>query len=259
MTSGENELVIFLGGADVERSERLKMQRKGIPVFPTPERGIRALCQLIPAGKKGKKAEYTLPEALGRSQMDAWESFEFLESKGFDCIFTRPAASPGKAVHLAHRIGFPVALKINSPDILHKSDWGGVRLNIQSAGELREAYRKIMEDAGLKFPAARITGVVVSAMAAPGVELLIGMNRDPQFGPVIMFGLGGVTVELFRDVSISLLPLTRDEACAMLGRIKGAPMLKGFRGRLPIDENALIDGLLRIAAIAEKTPGNRPN
>ena len=254
VTSGENELVIFLGGADVERSERLKMQQKGIPVFPTPERGIRALCQLIPAGKKGQKAEYTLPDASGRSQMDAWESFEFLESRGFDCIFTRPATSPGKAVHLAHRIGFPVALKINSPDILHKSDWGGVRLNIQSAGELREAYRKIMEDAGRKFPAARITGVVVSAMAAPGVELLIGMNRDPQFGPVIMFGLGGVTVELFRDVSISLLPLTRDEACAMLGRIKGAPMLKGFRGRLPIDENALIDGLLRIAAIAEEHP-----
>jgi acetyltransferase len=254
VTPGENELVIFLGGADVERSERLKMQRKGIPVFPTPERGIRALCQLIPAGKKGKKAEYTLPDASGRSQMDAWESFQFLESEGFDCIFTRPAASPGKAVHLAHRIGFPVALKINSPDILHKSDWGGVRLNIQSAGQLREAYRKMMEDAGREFPAARITGVVVSAMAAPGVELLIGMNRDPQFGPVIMFGLGGVSVELFRDVSISLLPLTRDEARAMLGRIRGSALLKGFRGRPPIDENALIDGLLRMAAIAEEHP-----
>jgi acetyltransferase len=254
VTPNENELVIFMGGAKVERAERLKMQRKGIPVFQTPERGIRALSQLVPAAKKGQKAGYTIPETIGRSQMDAVESFEYLESKGFECIFARPAASPGKAVHLAHQMGFPVALKINSPDILHKSDWGGVRLNLQTPGQLREAYTKMMENAARTFPAARVNGVVVCAMAAPGVELLIGMSRDPQFGPVIMFGLGGVTVELFRDVSMSLLPLTREDACAMLARIKGAPLLKGFRGRPPIDENAVVDGLLRIAAIARQHP-----
>jgi acyl-CoA synthetase (NDP forming) len=91
-------------------------------------------------------------------------------------------------------------------------------------------------------------------MAAPGVELLIGLNRDPQFGPVIMFGLGGVAVELFRDVSMNLLPLTREHACAMLRQIRGAPLLKGFRGRPPIDENAIVEGLLRISAIAEEYP-----
>ncbi len=254
VTPNENELVIFLGGAKVERTERLKMQRKGVPVFQTPERGIRALSQLVPAGKKGRKASYTLPETSGRSQMDAIESFEFLESKGFECIFASPAASPGKAVHLAHQMGFPVALKINSPDILHKSDWGGVRLNLLTPGQLRDAYAKMMEKAASTFPGARVSGVVVCAMAAPGVELLIGMNRDPQFGPVIMFGLGGVTVELFRDISMSLLPLTREDARAMLAKIRGGPLLKGFRGRLPIDENAVVDGLLRIAAIAEEHP-----
>jgi acetyltransferase len=254
VTPNENELVIFLGGAKVERAERLKMQRKGIPVFQTPERGIRALSQLIPAGKKGEKAKYTLPETSGRSQMDAIESFEFLESMGFECIFARPAASPGKAVHLAHRMGFPVAIKINSPDILHKSDWGGVRLNLQTPGQLRDAYAKMMENAAHRFPAARVSGVVVCAMAAPGVELLIGLNRDPQFGPVIMFGLGGVAVELFRDVSMNLLPLTREHASAMLRQIRGAPLLKGFRGRPPIDENAIVEGLLRISAIAEEHP-----
>jgi acyl-CoA synthetase (NDP forming) len=151
-------------------------------------------------------------------------------------------------------MGFPVALKIDSPDILHKSDWGGVRLNIQSAVQLREAYDKILEDAVRKFPAARVSGVVVSAMAAPGLELLIGMNRDPQFGPVIMFGLGGVTVELFPDVSMRLLPLTRADAREMLAQIRGAALLKGFRGRPPIDDNSVVDGILRMAAIADEHP-----
>jgi len=254
VTPRENELVMFLGGAGVERSEKLKMQRKGVPVFPTPERAILALSQLIPAAARGHRAKYTFPEAAGRSQMELCESFEFLESKGFECIFARTAASPGKAVHLAHRMGFPVALKIDSPDILHKSDWGGVRLNIQSAVYLRQSYDKILEVAAAKFPAARLNGVVVSAMAAPGLELLIGMSRDPQFGPVIMFGLGGITVELFRDISMRLLPLTREDACAMVSQIKGAALLKGFRGRPPIDENAVVDGIMRMAAIAEEHP-----
>jgi len=250
----ENELVIFLGGSKVERAERLKMHRNGIPVFQTPERGIRALSQLIPAAAKGARAGYTLPESSARSQMDAIESFNFLASKGFDCIFARLARSPGEAVHLAHRIGFPVALKINSPDILHKSDWGGVRLHLRTPGQLREAYGKITETAARTFPAAAVTGMVVYPMAAPGVELVLGMIRDPQFGPVIMFGLGGVTVELFRDVSMSLFPLTRDAARAMLGQIKGAPLLKGFRGSPPIDEDAVVEGLLRIAGIAAEHP-----
>jgi acyl-CoA synthetase (NDP forming) len=129
-----------------------------------------------------------------------------------------------------------------------------VHLNIQSAGQLRQAYDKMLEEAARKFPAARISGVVVSAMAAPGLELLIGMSRDPQFGPVIMFGLGGVTVELFRDISMRLLPMTRQDARAMISEIKGAALLKGFRGRPPIDENALVDGIMRMAAIAEEQP-----
>jgi acyl-CoA synthetase (NDP forming) len=111
-----------------------------------------------------------------------------------------------------------------------------------------------MEDSARKFPAARVSGVVVSAMAAPGIELLIGMSRDRQFGPVIMFGLGGVTVELFRDISMRLLPLTRQDAVAMVSEIKGTALLKGFRGRAPIDENAVVDGIMRMAAIAEEHP-----
>lgn len=254
VSADANELVIFLGGAEVERAEKLRMHRKGVPVFPTPERAVRALAQVIAPERKGRRAKFTHPSPSGRTVLSPHKSFEFIESKGFECIFARLADSPGKAVHLAHRMGFPVALKIDSPDILHKSDCGGVRLNLQSAPQLRAAYARIMEDVRAAHPDARLSGVVVSAMAAPGLELLLGMNRDPQFGPVIMFGLGGVNVELFRDVSMRLLPMTREEAFSMLGEIRGAQLLKGYRGMPPVDENGIVDGLLRLAAIAEDHP-----
>jgi acetyltransferase len=251
VTAGSNELIIFLGGADVERAEKIKMHKNGVPVFPTPERGIRALAQLIPPELKGKRAQHTFPVATGRSHLGLYESLQFLENHGFSCIMSRKAESPGKAVHLAHMMGFPVAMKIDSPDILHKSDFGGVRLGLQSAQDVRTAYEEMMEQVQKRNPEARINGVVVSAMASPGLELILGMNRDPQFGPVIMFGLGGVTVELFRDVSLRLLPLTREDAREMVREIKGAPLLRGYRGRRPINEEALVEGLLMLAEIAE--------
>ncbi|MCK8602465.1 acetate--CoA ligase family protein [Desulfoferrobacter suflitae] len=252
VTPGSNELVIFLGGAEVERAEKLKMHSRGIPVFPTPERGIRALAQVLPAGKKNRPAQYTLPQSAGRSQLGLFQSLQFMQSKGFDCIVSLQAESPGKAVHLAHQLGFPVSLKIDSPDILHKSDFGGVKLNLQSSKDVRKAYDDMMQQVRTRSPQATIRGAVVSAMAAPGLEVIMGMNRDPQFGPVILFGLGGITVELFRDVSMRLLPLDHSEAAGMLREIKGAPLLKGFRGHPAVDEEALIDGLLKLAEIAQQ-------
>lgn len=251
VTAGSNELIIFLGGADVERAERIKMHLEGVPVFPTPERGIRALAQLIPPELKGQRAGHTFPIATGRSHLGLFESLQFLENHGFSCIMSRKAESQGKAVHLAHMMGFPVAMKIDSPDILHKSDFGGVRLGLQSAHDVRTAYEEMMGQVQRRNPEARINGVVVSAMASPGLELIMGMNRDPQFGPVIMFGLGGVTVELFRDVALRLLPLTRDDAQEMVREIRGAPLLKGYRGRPPVNEEALVEGLLMLAQISE--------
>ncbi|MCU0589109.1 MAG: acetate--CoA ligase family protein [Syntrophobacteraceae bacterium] len=254
VTPGANELVIFLGGAEVEREEKLRMHQKGIPVYPTPERGIRALSHVITPALKEQKALTTFPAASGKSQLSLFESFRFLESRGFDCIVSRIADSPGKAVHLAHQVGFPVALKVDSPDILHKSDFGGVRLHLLSAQDVRTAYARMDENIKAHAPGARVNGVVVSAMAAPGLELILGMHRDPQFGPVILFGLGGIAVELFRDVAMRLLPLTREDALSMLQEIKGAPLLRGFRGQRTIDENALVEGLLKLARIAQDHP-----
>jgi acetyltransferase len=235
----------------VERSEKLIMHHRGIPVFPTPERGVRTLAQLIPAEKKAKRAKHTFPAASGRSQLGVYESLNFIKSKGFDCIVNRLAESPGKAVHHAHLIGFPISLKIDSPDILHKSDCGGVRLNVQTPHGLRTAYDRMMDQVKAHHPNARINGVVVSAMAAPGMEIILGMNRDPQFGPLIIFGLGGIAVELFRDVSMRLLPIDRAGALEMINEIKSASLLKGFRGQQAVEENALADGLLKLAQIAE--------
>ncbi len=181
--------------------------------------------------------------------MRAWNS---LKAKGFDCIMSHFAGSPGKAVHLAHRMGFPVSLKVNSPDILHKSDCGGVRLNILSAPELRECLcpddgTRALPSSGRQDPRPGR-----ERHGFPGLELIMGLNRDPRFGPVVIFGLGGITVELMRDVSMRLLPIGKEDALEMIREIKGAPLLKGFRGSSPVDENALAEGLLRLARIARE-------
>jgi acyl-CoA synthetase (NDP forming) len=254
VTPGANELVIFLGGAEVERTERIRMHQNGVPVFPSPERAIRALAQVVPAGCKVKPATTTYPMATGREQLSVYASFEFLESQGFACIASRFAESPGKAVHAAYQLGFPVVLKIDSPDILHKSDVGGVRLNLLSGNDVRLAYHDMMEKARSRFPEARVNGAVVSSMAPSGLELIMGMTRDPQFGPVIIFGLGGINVELFRDVTMRLLPLTEEEAYKMLHEIKSAPLLQGFRGQPAVNEKALVSGLLKLTQIAEQFP-----
>jgi acyl-CoA synthetase (NDP forming) len=254
VTPGANELVMFLGGAEVERIERIKMHEKGVPVFPSPERGIRSLSQVVPGGYKVKPATTTYPVASGREQLSVYASLQFLEAQGFACIASRFAESPGKAVHIAYQLGFPVALKIDSPDILHKSDVGGVRLNLLSGNDVRFGYQEMMEKARMRFPEARVNGAVVSSMAPSGLELIMGMTRDPQFGPVIIFGLGGITVELFRDVTMRLLPLTEKDAYEMLHEIKSAPLLQGFRGQPAVNEKALVSGLLKLTQIAEQFP-----
>ena len=250
VSAKSNELIICLGGGEVEREEKHKMHLKGVPVFPTPERAIRAVAQLVPPREKTPRARHTMPTARGKSQLSLFECLNFVKEKGFDCIVSGLAESPGKAVHLAHLMGFPVAMKIDSPSILHKSDCGGVRLNLQTAHGVRNAYQHMMERVQRAHPQAEINGVVVSAMASAGLELILGMNRDPQFGPVIIFGLGGVTVDIFRDVSMRLLPLDHGGALEMIREIKSAALLDGYRGQQPVEVNALANGLVKLAEIA---------
>jgi len=254
VTPGENELVIFLGGAEVERHERELMHRKGVPVFPTPERGIKALAQVLDRKALATPEEPTMTVAAEGHALTPYESFVRVAEAGLPCTPLGLANNAANAIDVARQLGFPVALKISSSAVLHKSDVGGVRLNLESAEAVAQAYDEMMASVRAAQPDADLGDVLVSKMAAPGLEVIVGMNHDPQFGPVLLFGLGGVMVELFRDVSLRLLPLTREDALSMIREIKGHPLLAGYRGQPAVDQEALADCLLAVAELAERNP-----
>jgi acetyltransferase len=254
VTPNANELIIFYGGADVERYESELMHLKGIPVFPTPERGVKALTQVLERKDLAPPQSPTLTVAAAGSQLTPYRALSLIAEQGLPCTGFGQADSPDGAVKIAREQGFPVAVKISSPDILHKSDVGGVRLNIDSPEAMEKAYEDIMSSVRSAEPQAQLGDVLVSKMAPPGLEVIVGMNRDPQFGPVILFGLGGIMVEIFQDVSLRLLPLTKDEALSMIQEIKGYGLIAGHRGQPQVDENAIADCLLAVARMAENNP-----
>jgi len=147
-----------------------------------------------------------------------------------------------------------VALKIVSPDVIHKSDAGGVKLGLGIGQEVADAYDEIMASVKQRQATAKVEGVSVQQMARPGVEVIIGMSQDPQFGPVLMFGLGGILVEILKDVSFRIVPLTARDAREMIRDIKGYPVLEGFRGQEPADIPFLEDQLLKVSQFVEQNP-----
>jgi len=254
VTPDANELIIFYGGADVERYERELMHLKGIPVFPTPERGIKALAQVLERKTLAAPQKPTLTVPATGRQLPLHQAFARVAEQGLPCTEFALADSPAEAVRLAQAQGFPVALKISSPDIIHKSDVGGVQLGLNSAKAVENAYGELMSALKRSSSQAQVDGVLVSKMAPSGLEVIVGMNRDPQFGPVMLFGLGGIMVEIFQDVSLRLLPLTKDDAVSMIQEIKGYRLLTGYRGQPPVDEQALADCLLAVSRIAKDSP-----
>ena len=180
------------------------------------------------------------------------ESMAFLAGNGFPVTPARPAGSEEEAVDAARRIGFPVALKMNSPDVTHKSDVGGVILHVAGEEGVREAYRRIRDAAG-KI-GARDCGALVAAMAAPGQEIIIGVTKDLQFGHAVMFGLGGIMVEVMKDVSFRIVPLREKDAAEMIAEIRGARVLEGLRGRKPADVAAVCGLLLRVSDLVTRHP-----
>jgi acyl-CoA synthetase (NDP forming) len=254
VTPGANELVIFLGGADVERYERELMHLKGIPVFPTPERGVKALARVIERNDLASPQKPTLTVPAAGRQLSPYQSLTRVSEQGLPCIGFGQADGPDNAVKIALEQGFPVALKINSPDILHKSDIGGVHLNLDSPEAVKKAYSEIISATRESQPQIIAKNVLVNKIAPPGLEVIVGMNRDPQFGPVILFGLGGIMVEIFQDVTLGLLPLTREDALAMIREIRGHKLLSDYRGQPPVDEQGLADCILAVAKMAETHP-----
>jgi acyl-CoA synthetase (NDP forming) len=164
------------------------------------------------------------------------------------------AKNEEEAAGFAGQIGFPVVLKIISPDIIHKSDAGGVMVNLKSAVEVRSAYRKILENAKKHNAAAKIVGVLVQEMAPQSTEVIVGAIKDPQFGQTLMFGLGGIFVELLKDVTFRVAPITQEDAEEMITEVKAYPLLKGYRNTPPADINAIVNVLLSTSKLVMDYP-----
>ena len=189
-----------------------------------------------------------------RTHLTEVESKELFREAGIPVIDTRVARTKKEAVSLSKEMGFPVALKIVSPDIVHKTDSGGVRLGLKNATRVGNAYREILQCIKKNHSGAKILGVSVQKMARPGIEVIIGMIKDAQFGPVLMFGLGGVLVEVLKDVSFRIVSLTRKDAQEMIREIRGYPLLEGYRGQEAVSISALEDIILRVSEFVEMNP-----
>jgi len=256
MPPGRCDLVAYLGGAEVERAERRLLQEKKVAVFPTPERAVRALSCHVRFNRSrfspmNERPHVTHP-AEERQALPTADAMSLLAREGLPVVAFRQAGTAEEAIRAARAVGFPVAVKINSVDVPHKSDVGGVILNLTDDAGVRKAFDTIQEI--VRRIGARDGGVVVSAMGPPGHEVVIGVTTDLQFGHAIMFGLGGVLVEVFRDVAFRIAPLTERDAEEMIAEISGARVLKGVRGRGPADVAALRQLLVQVSNLVVEHP-----
>jgi acetyl coenzyme A synthetase (ADP forming)-like protein len=263
-------LACFMGEARIEEGVRV-LASANVPNFPFPERAATVLSAMheyaqlrdrpqpkIETFEVDQAAARRVIERVqtdGRVTIGDAEAREILIAYGLDVPDSKLAHSADEAVDQAAQMGYPVVLKIASPDILHKTDAGGVKVGLDSASDVRDAFDLIMYRAQRYFPEAELWGCQVQKMVPPGLEILIGMNRDPQFGPLVTFGLGGIYVETLRDVAFRVAPFSRAEAADMLGEIRAHALLDGVRGQAPADKDAIIDALLRVAQLVTDFPG----
>jgi acetyl-CoA synthetase (ADP-forming) len=197
-----------------------------------------------------------LSDILGTSSttiLDEFQSKKAMLEYGISVTEPVLARSLEAATTAAEKIGYPVVMKIVSPQITHKSDVGGVRVGLANRGDVSRAYDEIMAAAD-KAPEALIVGVAVQKMAPSGIELVVGMSKDPQFGPVLMFGLGGTLVEVLKDLAFRIVPLTRQDAQAMIRQIRAYRLLEGYRGQPPVDIPHIEELLLKVSKMAEENP-----
>ena len=192
--------------------------------------------------------------AQGRTLLNEVEAKTILAEAGVPVTPTKLATSPDEAVTVAAEMGYPVALKVVSEAITHKSDIGGVELNLADEAAVRSAFDRIAAAAEAAAPGATVDGVSVQPMARAGTEVIMGMTMDQQFGPVLMFGLGGVMVEVLKDVAFRVVPLEPRDAKQMLREVQGFPVLDGYRGSDPADLDTLESILLKLSAFAEANP-----
>jgi len=189
-----------------------------------------------------------------RTQLTEIESKEFIKEAGIPVVDGKLARTKREVVSLSKEMGFPIVLKVISPDVIHKSDSGGVKLGLRNSTQAGKAYSEMISSVKKHYPKAKIQGASVQKMARPGVEVIIGMTRDAQFGPVTMFGIGGISVEILKDVSFRVVPVTKSDALEMIREIKGYPLLEGYRGQEAADIDFLVDLIARVSEFVEKRP-----
>ena len=266
---GKPVLACFMGGPRVAEGARYLMEHR-VPTYLFPERAVAAMDALyrqrlwmdspysetptFPAAREKVEAIFRQARAARRLELGEHESREVVTAYGFRVPRSILATNEDEAVRAAKEIGLPVVMKISSPDILHKSDVGGVRVGLGTEKEVEKAYTTMIENVRRRMPRADVKGTLVQEMIRGGREVILGMTRDPQFGPMIMFGLGGIYVEVLKDVSFRIAPLTRADAEAMIAEIRSIKLLRGVRGQPPADLEAVRDGLLRLSQLVTDFP-----
>ncbi|MEM2739485.1 MAG: acetate--CoA ligase family protein [Candidatus Bathyarchaeia archaeon] len=258
-------LASFIGGDEMSEARAI-LRKSGIVDFDFPDdaasslsilfgykRSIERLSSISEARKLEDVDREFVETLLSRFKLErkvnllGYEAFQILSAYNIPTVPCRLARIPEEAIDAAEDIGYPVVVKVSSPEILHKTDVGGVKLNLNSPREVADAFEEVVSNARRYMPRANIYGVEVSKMAARGVEVIVGMHRDPQFGPLMMFGLGGIYVDFLRDVSFRVAPLSAEEALEMIRETKAYTLLRGVRGGSPSDIESLVDVIVRVA------------
>lgn len=262
-------LASFMGGSDVMPG-RAELSAANLPDYPSPERAVSALRAMVDYAKwldrppriitrfgvNRRRVERIIRRHLkvGQLQVGEAQAKSILRAYDFNVPPGQLAISADDAVDVADRIGYPVAMKIASQDVIHKSDLGGVKLNLASADAVRDAFDLMMMRIPQRVPTARIDGVYLEGMVGRGREIILGMTRDPQFGPMLMFGLGGIFVEVMKDVTFHIAPITKEESLQMLRSTKSFALLRGVRGQASVDLDAIADALQRISQLVTDFP-----
>ncbi len=264
----EKPLVIFTWPTSQDYAVEAKNEliQAGVPVIEHIPSGLWAISSLAewvekagkpltspePASQDENKTFYKLDQHLFEAgeALTEWRSKEILKDYAIPVTREVLANTDDEAITAAKDIGFPVALKIMSPQMLHKSDFGGIVLNLKDEKEVRDAYEELVKKGLQLKPKAQIEGILVQEMLDPGLEVIVGIKKDPVFGQAIAVGLGGVFVELFEDLSTRVAPLRTGDAEAMLDELKGNALLKGARGQKPKDRKALVDTIMKISRLA---------
>jgi len=260
----------FMGGEKVKDAVGI-LTKARIPNFPFPERAIFALAEITKYGEylrtplEEERPHFTVDTNIVKEILDSVRAERRVNLLGIEAksvlsaygISTPPsslAKSKEEAVNFAEEIGYPIVLKVASPQILHKTDIGGIKLNLTSPEEVTTGFNEIIENVSRYTPTATVYGIEAQKMVEEGKEMIIGMSRDPQFGPMIMFGLGGIYVNFLKDVSFRLAPLTQKDASEMVSETKAFTLLRGIRGEKPSDVDSVINVLLRVSQLVTEFP-----